>query len=166
MKFLPKDENNLCLRCEALRIWRMIGDVPGWFVRAIRFDISFSPRLSLSNYGQRGIDTDSSDPRGELAGLTKSSQVRVGAKQRFLQSIFGILVMTDNTKNLLSGNLSVPPAELSKSFVVTQLSRLDKIIIGTLGQDRRFLGCRGSAPLRMPGFESAGYVSSAHHGSP
>jgi hypothetical protein len=39
MKFLPKEENSLCLRCEALRIWRMIGDVPGWFVRAIRFDI-------------------------------------------------------------------------------------------------------------------------------
>jgi hypothetical protein len=26
MKFLPKEENNLCLRYTALRIWRLIGD--------------------------------------------------------------------------------------------------------------------------------------------
>jgi len=39
MKFLPKEENNLCLGYAALRIWRLIGDVPSWFVGAIRFDI-------------------------------------------------------------------------------------------------------------------------------
>jgi hypothetical protein len=38
-KFLPKEENDLCLRYAALRIWRLIGDVPGWFVRSRRFDI-------------------------------------------------------------------------------------------------------------------------------
>jgi hypothetical protein len=39
MKFLPKEENNLCLRYAALRIWRLVDDVPAWFVRARRFDI-------------------------------------------------------------------------------------------------------------------------------
>ena len=129
VKFPPKEENNLCLRYAALRIWRLIGDVPGWFVRAIRFDVGFSPRLSLSNHGQRGIDTDSGDPRGELAGLTKSSQVRVGAEQGLLHCTFGILLVTDNGKNPLSGSLGVPSAELSKGLVVTRLSRLNKIII-------------------------------------
>ena len=38
VKFLPKEENNLCLRYAALRIWRLIGDVPGWCLRAIRFN--------------------------------------------------------------------------------------------------------------------------------
>src|ERR1700735_2294634 len=92
VKFLPKEKNNLCRRYAMLRIWRLIGDVPGWFVRAIWFDIRFSPSLSLSNHGQRGIGTDSGDPRGELAGLTKSSQVHVGAEQCLLHRIFGILL--------------------------------------------------------------------------
>jgi hypothetical protein len=129
MKFLPKEENNLCLRYAALRIWCLIGDVPGWFVRAMRFDIEFSPRFSLSNHGKRGIDTDGGNPCRELEGPTKSSQVRVGAEQGFLHCIFGILVVTDNGKNPLLGSLSVPPAELSKGLVVTRLSHLHKIII-------------------------------------
>jgi len=39
IKFLPKEEKNLCLCYAALRIRRLVCDVPGWFVRAIRFDI-------------------------------------------------------------------------------------------------------------------------------
>jgi hypothetical protein len=130
MKFPPKEEKNLCLHRAAFRIWRLIGDVPGWCLRAIRFDIGFSPRFSLSNHGQRGIDTDSGDPRGELAGLTKSSQVSVGAEQGLLQGIFGILMVTDDGKNSSPDSLSVPPAQLSKGLVVTRLSRPNKIIIG------------------------------------
>jgi hypothetical protein len=36
-----------------------------------------------------------------------------------LQGVFGILSMTNNTKNLLSGTLSVPPAELGEGIVVS-----------------------------------------------
>ena len=98
MKFLLKEENNLGLRDAALRIWRLIGDVPGKFVRARRFDIRFSPGLSFSNYGKRGVDTNGGDPCGELARLTKSSQAGVCAEQGLLHCIFGILMVTDNGK--------------------------------------------------------------------
>jgi hypothetical protein len=163
MKFLPKEEKNLCLRYATLRIWRLIGDVPGWFVRAIRFDIRFSPRLSLSNHAQRGIGTYSGDPRGELAGLTKSSQVRVGTEQGLLQSIFCILLVTDNGKNPLPGNLSMPPAELSKGFVVTRLSRLHKIIIRVQGNGEWLIIAVARLPQCEWGrFESPGFVSSTH----
>jgi len=119
MNFLPKEENNLCLRYAALRIWRLVGDVPGWFVRAMRFDIRFSPSLPLPNHHRCYIDTDSSDPRGELAGPAKSSKVRVGAEQGLLQGIFGVLLVTEYAKNPSSDRLSVPPAELSKGLAVT-----------------------------------------------
>jgi hypothetical protein len=125
MNPLPKEENNLCLRYAVLRIWRLVGDVPGWFVRTMRFDIRLSPGLPLSNHCQRSIDTDSSDPRGELGGLTKSSHVCIGAEQGLLQGIFGVLLVTDNAKNPSFDRLSVPPAELSKCLVVTRLSRLN-----------------------------------------
>jgi hypothetical protein len=128
----------------------------------MRFDICFSPRLSLSNHGQRGIDTDGGDPRGELAGLTKSSQVRVGAKQGLLHCIFGILLMTDNGKNPLLGSLSVPPAELSKGFVFTRLSRLHKIIIRAQGNGEWLIVAVARRPqCEWYSFESLGFVSSS-----
>jgi hypothetical protein len=167
MNFLPKEKNNLCLRYAALRIWRRIDDIPGSFVRAMRFDIGFSPRLSLSNHGKRGIDTNGGEPRRKLAGPTKSSQVRVGAEQGFLHCIFGILPVTDNGNNSLSGSLSVPPAELSKSLVVTRLSSVDKIIIRTLDKDRQFrMAAVGRLFCECPRFEPPGFVSSLRHGSP
>jgi hypothetical protein len=149
MKSLPKEENNLSLRYAALWIWRLIGDVPGWSVRAKRFNIGFSPRLSLSNYAQRGIDTDSSDPRGELAALAESSQVSVGAEQGLLHCIFSVLLVADHGKNPFPGNLRVPPAELGKSLVVTRLSRLNKIIIRAQSNDQWLI----MAVARRPRFE-------------
>jgi hypothetical protein len=36
-----------------------------------------------------------------------------------LQGIFGVLLVTDNAKNPSSYTLSVPPAKLGKSLVIT-----------------------------------------------
>jgi hypothetical protein len=47
------------------------------------------------------------------------SQARVGAEQGLLHCIFGIVLVTDNAKNPSPDMLGVPPAELSKGFVVT-----------------------------------------------
>src|ERR1700760_1947914 len=163
MKFLPKEANNMRLRCTALRIWRLIGDVPGKFVRARRFDIRFSPGLSFSNYGKRGVDTNGGDPCGELARLTKSSQAGVCAEQGLLHCIFGILMVTDNGKDPSSGSLTMPPAELRKGPVVTRLSRLNKIVIRAQGHDQWLIMAVARRPhCECDRFESPGSVSSTH----
>ena len=118
-KFLPKEKNNLSLGYTTLRVRRLVGDVPGLFVRTGRFDIGFSPRLSLSNHRKCGIDADSGDPCGELTGPPKSPQVQVSPEQRLLHCIFGIVMVTDNTKNPSPDTLRMPLAELSKSIVIT-----------------------------------------------
>ena len=127
--------------------------------------IGLSPRLSFSNNGQRGIDTDGGDPRGELAGLTKSSQIRVGAEQGLLQGIFGVLLVTDDGKDPLSGNLSLPPAELSKGLVVTRLSRLNKITLRAQGNDQWLMAVARRPHCEWVRFEYPGFVSSALPGS-
>jgi hypothetical protein len=44
VKFLPKEENNLCLRYAALRIWRLIGDGPRLVPQSYTVQLSDSRR--------------------------------------------------------------------------------------------------------------------------
>jgi hypothetical protein len=74
--------------------------------------------------------------------------------------------MPDDGEKFLSGNLNVPPAELSKGLVVTGLSRLKKIIIRAPGNDQwHIMAVARWHHCEWGGFECPRFVSSSRPGS-